>query len=139
MFTPEFPMETLVKLNAVLEGLRKRVAKNETESVSESYEFGFYLVNGESKLFVGFSLELWNAGHHHPICFGVPNEDARVREAFSEVFRNEYRKESIPIAAMEWTMGWVTQEDFNRFGKEDAIGAIWEKLERVWDSVKKAK
>jgi hypothetical protein len=40
---------------------------------------------------------------------------------------------------MGWTMGWVPQEEFNRFEKNNAIDAIWEKLEPIWDSVKKAK
>jgi hypothetical protein len=140
MFTPEFPMATLVKLNGVLEGLRTRVAMNETESASESYEFGFYLkAKDGGKLFVGLSMDFWNAGHKYPICFGVPDEDVRVKAAFSQAFQKVYKQEPISIANMGWTMGWVPQEEFNRFEKNNAIDAIWEKLEPIWDSVKKAK
>jgi hypothetical protein len=139
MFAPEFPMETLVKLNAVLEGLKNRFAKKETISVSEIYESGFELVMGGISLFVGLSLEFWNAGHHYPVCFGVPDKDAQVREAFSQAFRKVYKQEPFSIAEMGWTMGWVTQEDFNRFEKDDAINEIWIKLALIWDSVKQAK
>jgi hypothetical protein len=136
MFAPEFPMETLIKLNAVLEGVRKRFAKSETESASESYESGFYLkVEKEPKLFVGFSMQSWEAGHHYPICFEVPDKDLRVKEAFSHAFRKEYKKDPISIDN-GWTMGWVTQDDFNRFETADAINEIWTKLARIWDSVK---
>jgi hypothetical protein len=137
MFTPEFQMETVIKLNAVLEGLRARVAKKESESVSASYEFGFYLKKGKRDLlFVGLSKECWDAGHHQPICFGVDNKDLRVKEAFIKAFRIEYKKDPISIDAMGWTMGWVTQEDFNRFVTADAINEIWNNLGHIWESVK---
>jgi hypothetical protein len=138
MFTSEFPMETLIKLNAILEGLRKRAGK-EAESESVSYEFGFYLTKGKRKLiFVGLSREFWDAGHHYPICFGVDDEDARVKEAFCLAFRKAYNQEPISIAEMEMTIGWVPQEEFNRFETTDATNEIWAKLGPIWDNVKKA-
>jgi len=139
MFNPDFPMKEIIKLNTVLEGLKRRAGK-EAKTESVSYEFGFYLTKDERKLlFVGLSWEFWNARHYYPICFGVRDEDVRVKAAFSEAFRNEYRKEPIPVAAMEWTMGGVPREDFDRFETADAIDEIWAKLEPIWHRVKQVR
>jgi hypothetical protein len=137
MFKPDFPMETVVKLNAVLEGLRARFG-NDLKPVSVIYEFGFYLKNGKREMFVGSWREFWNAGHYYPICFGIQDEDPRVKEAFSMAFREEYREDPIPFDddGAHWTMGWIPQEYFNRF--ETAAGAIneiWPKLAYIWKQV----
>jgi hypothetical protein len=138
MFTPDFPMKTLIKVNAVLEGLRTRAAKREVKPVSDSNEFGFYLSDGEREMFVGLSQEFWDAGHHYPISFGVSDKDARVKDAFSRAFEREYRQKPISVATMEWTMGGVPQKDFNRFETANAIDEIWGKLAPIWESVKEA-
>jgi hypothetical protein len=138
MFTPDFPMETLIKVNAVLAGLRARAAQREVKPVSDSIEFGFYLRDGEREMFVGLSLDFWAAGHHYPISFGVSDKDAEVMNAFSQAFEREYRQKPISVADMQWTMGGIPREEFNRFETANAIDEIWHKLAPIWATVKEA-
>jgi hypothetical protein len=63
MFTTEFPMQTILKLNLVLQGLRKKAGKEATEMNIEKDEFGFYFKKEKrTPLFVGYWLSFWNDG-----------------------------------------------------------------------------
>ena len=138
MFNPDFPMEEIIKLNSVLEGLKNRAGK-EAKTESVSYEFGFYLTKDRRKLlFVGLSQQFWKAKHYYPICFGVSDGDARVQAAFSDAFRDEYGKYPDPVSDMGWTMGGVPREEYNRLKSADAIDEIWAKLAPIWKRVKEA-
>ena len=135
MFQSDFPMKELIKINAVIEGLRT-VAKKEVRPVSDSSEFGFYLVNGEREMFVGLWKEFWERGHHYPISFGVSDDNDQVRDAFSLAFERGYGQKPISFTSEKWTMGWVPAEDFNSFETANSIDEIWHKLAPIWESVK---
>jgi len=137
MFTPDFPMRTVLKLNMVLNGIKEKALGRKAELSCEKYEFGFYLTSGERKMFVGYSLDLWDKNHHYPICFGIPRSTSETEEAFSQAFEEVYGKGKSPILDVDdWVMGWVPQEEFDRFDAHDAIGEIWPKLSLIWDRVK---
>jgi hypothetical protein len=136
MFTPEFPMQSVLKLNALLEGVRKRAGNGATKLYSDKEEFGFYLKKGVRELlFVGYWRAFWDDGHRYPICFGIPDDDdaPKVAEAFRSAFRKAYKAEA--ISSQEWTMGWVPEKDFNSL---DAVDEIWWKLQPIWKEVSEA-
>jgi hypothetical protein len=134
MITPEFPMQTVLKLNAVLEGIRKKVGKDETNTCVNKDEFGFYFRKGKRELlFLGYWLAFWDAKHPYPICFGVQEDTPSVKEAFTSAFQKAYKKD--PISFDNWTMGWVSEKDFNSL---DTVDEIWSKLEPIWNKVKNA-
>lgn len=135
MFSPEFPIRTLLKLNAVLEGLRQKAGAHvATKLYSDKDESGFYLQVGKrSLLFVGCWLAFWDAGHHYPLCFGVQDESSHIRDAFQLAFREVYKQEAISFD--DWWMGWVSEEDLVGV---DAVDEIWAKLEPIWNKVKAA-
>src|ERR1017187_3060098 len=137
MFTPEFPMQTVLKLNAVLEGLRGRAKRDAPtrqdapKMYSDKEEFGFYFKKGKRELlFVGYWLSFWNAGHPYPICFGVSDDAPKAKGAFKAAFQKAHKKEAISFE--EWTMGWVTEIEFNSV---DAVDEIWRKLVPIWRKV----
>lgn len=140
MFKPDFPMETIIKLNSVLDGLKQKATKKATlKQAGDSNEFGFYLTDGKRELFIGLWLNFWNAGYYFPICFGIQDEDSRVKEEFSKAFLEAFGKSPISIEDGQWTMGWVPQEEFNRFETASgAINEIWAKLAPIWKRVKEA-
>ena len=144
MFSTEFPMHNVVKLNAVLEGLRQKARKDAgklhiekygTRLYSDKNEFGFCLRKSNGTLlFVGYSLQFWNDGHPYPISFGIPDAASNVQEAFKSAFQEVYKEEAVSFVD-KWTMGWVPEGDFNSL---DAVDEIWGKLVTIWKKVDEA-
>lgn len=144
MFTSGFPMRNVVKLNAVLEGLRQKARKDAGKLNIEKYgtrlysdmdEFGFCLRKSNGTLlFVGYWVQFWNAGHPYPICFGMPDAAPKVQEAFKSAFEEVYKEEAVPFVD-KWIMGWVPELDFNSL---DAVDEIWRKLLPIWRKVSDA-
>jgi hypothetical protein len=141
MFSTEFPMQIVVKLNAVLEGLRQKARKDArrldiemygTRLYSDKNEFGFCLrkIDG-TLLYVGYKLQFWNNGHPYPMCFGIPDATPKVQEAFKSAFQDVYKEEAVSLDD-KWTMGWVPEGDFNSL---NAVDEIWGKLVTIWKKV----
>jgi len=133
-------MQTVLKLNAVLEGLRGKAQRDAPtrQDAPRMYgdrdEFGFYFKKGKRELlFVGYWLPFWIAGHPYPICFGVSDDAPKAKEAFKVAFQKAYKVKA--ISSNEWTMGWVPEDDFNSL---DAIDVIWRKLVPIWKKVSEA-
>jgi len=136
LFNSEIPIDTVLKLNAVLEGLRQKAGKRTaTDMAMDKDESGFYLRKGKRwLLFVGCWQTFWNEGYHYPICFGTEDESPKVKKAFRDAFQRTYKAEAIAFG--KWTMGWVPTEDFN--GPDDPVEKIWGRLELIWQAVAKA-
>ncbi len=136
MFSSEFPIRTIVKMSAVLFGLKQKVPKrNAGELTSETKdEFGFYLKKGKRDLlFIGSWVAFWEANHRYPLCFGVQDDDPKIKEAFISALRIEYESEAISFDG--WSMGGVPAEDFISV---DAVDEIWSRIEPIWNSVRDA-
>jgi hypothetical protein len=134
MFASDFPLPTILKINAVIEGLRKKAGKRATALEVHKDETGFYLKKGSRLLlYVGCWLAFWEDNHPFPICFGIEDDVPVVKDAFKQAFANAYKTDAILFG--EWTMGWVPEEDFTG---PDAVERIWSKLEPIWEAVSTA-
>jgi hypothetical protein len=136
LFKSEISIKTILKFNAVLEGLRQKAGKRNTSSMNmDKDESGFFLIKGSRwLLFVGCWQTFWNDGHEYPICFGTEDESPKVKEAFRNAFRKGFESEAIQFG--KWTMGWIPEEDFRV--PDDPVEKIWAKLEPIWKAVSKA-
>ena len=134
MFSSEFPMQTVLKLNATLQQLRDKAGKRASTPLHcDKDETGFSLKRGQRPLlFVGFWLPFWEA-NHYPLCFGVDEQNTRAADSFRRSFRKLYSHE--PISCDQWLMGWATDDDLTLVSAADEI---WEKLEPIWNSVRGA-
>lgn len=138
MFAPEFPLRTILKLNAVLDGIRIKAGKDASEAYCDKEESGFFLKKGKRNLlFVGYWLAFWDANYTFPICFGVENNTPEIRAAFGDAFREVYGKDPVTFEYQTetWTMGWIPEEHFSSI---DAVDEIWARLEPIWNKVKTA-
>jgi hypothetical protein len=125
----------MVKLSAVLHGLRQKAGKRVASDLSsDKDESGFYLKKGKrSLLFIGSWVTFWDANHHYPLCFGVQDDEAKIKDAFTTAFRKAYK--SVAISFDGWSMGWIPEEDLMSV---DAVDEIWARMEPIWNKVKDA-
>ena len=88
MFESEAPIQTVLKLNAVLEGIRKKAgSKLATKMVIEKDETGFFLKKGNRwLLYLGCWQAFRDDGHPYPICFGSEDDAPDVKETFRYAF-----------------------------------------------------
>jgi hypothetical protein len=137
MFNENFPLRCALKLNTLIDKLRKESELPSSKLEISKDEFCFYFEKkGQEKtcwLYFGCWLEFWEV-NHHPICFGVQNVSLAVREAFRRSLKREYKQDAI-LLDDNWLMGWIPEKDLNT---SDAVEQISPKIRRIWQSMSNA-
>lgn len=136
MFSTKLPIQTLLKMNTLIEKLRKESGLPSGKLEIYKGGFGFYLKKkGEEEtcwLYFGSWLEFWE-DNHYPICFGVEHVPHKVREAFRRSLKQVYKQDATPFG--DYLMGVVPEQDLR---EPNAFEAIVPKLRKIWLSMSEA-
>ena len=124
-------MATALRVNNLIEQIRRAAGDLATPLQIAEGEFGFYLKKEKQwLLYFGCWVTFWE---ERPaiLCFGVDDATADVQEAFRRSFREVYGLEAVMLND-KWIMGWVPNAELEQ---ADPARLIWTKLGRIWSAV----
>jgi hypothetical protein len=134
METGEMSLETLLKINKLIDDVRKKAGRPATDKLEVAVdEVGFYLRKGrKGVLFFGCWLPVWKE-HGHVLCFGV--DDNSMKAAFSKALKEVYKQEVIDYGG--YHVGYVPEEDM-RAKEPETAHVIWENIKKIWSELEGA-
>ena len=129
MFSENFPVGMLLKLNALIEAVRVDLSPKSKLDIHKD-EFGFYLQKSDTcGLYFGCWLDFWE-NNSYPLCFGIQYASTEVRDAFVRSLRNVYEQDA--VFQGDWTMGWIPEQEIS---SPLAVKLISSKLGLIWQSM----